>query len=215
MNFIGLIGTGAAFLKMRKAKEAYERAIDRKDCLEAVVKTYVQQRDAQYDSALGDGQYVNQNEGLNGVLASTILRVGNLADARVFSRMQITVVLTNTSDKDYIIYSAEAAVRVFGKGYGGGRRATSQVMKAGETVEIELPGAKMNFDRAVKNAICEAAGKKLITSCGRLQINGIETADIVFEYKPLSGAGSKLKARYVDVPGTLAYMMESYYPSEA
>lgn len=218
MNWISLIGAGAAFLKMQKAKETYEKAVDRKECLQAAIQTYIKQRDDQLDAALNDTQYVNQNEGLSGVLATTILRVGNLADARLFSRAQVTVVLSNTSDKDYTIYRAEAAVRVFGKVIGistAQKRNTNQVLKSGETIEIELPGGKAQFDRAVKNAICEAQGKKLITSCGRVQMNGIETADIAFTYKPKNGAGSRLRARYVDVDGTLAYMMENYYPSEA
>ena len=220
MNIVGGIGLFAALANYRKAKQVYADAMERKETLEAAVETYNKDRDSKYDSAQSDEQNQDPNDELQGVLATTVLRIGNLVGT--YCRAKITIVLTNTTNNTYMITSADAYARVFGSVVGMSednlKITTNLLLQPGEVKEIALGGgiAKIADEVAREqliDAICAAAGKKLITSCPKLTLNGIETADIVFTWKAATGAGTEKRARYVNKPGTLRYCMEAYYPN--
>ena len=220
MNIVGGIGLFAALANYRKAKQAYADAIERKETLEAAVETYNRDRDSKYDSAQSDEQYQDPNEELKGILATTVLRIGNLVGE--YCRAKITIVLTNTTENSYIIKSAESFARVFGSVVGMNeddlKITTNLLLQPGEVKEIALGGGIAKIADEVsrdqlRDAICAAAGKSLITSCPKLTLNGIETADIVFTWKAATGAGTEKSARYVNKPGTLRYCMEAFYPN--
>lgn len=220
MNFFGLIGTGAAFANYRKAKKEYDEVKEQQEVLQAAVTTYTQRRDMMFDDE-EDSSYDtnNGNAPLDGVLATTILRIGNLVGQ--LCRVQVSVVLTNTTDKPYIITSAEAATRVFGAVIGTQNEQSTKTnirLEPGDTIEVVLPGTIAQVDKSVYDklisTICDSAGKALITSCPKLNINGIETADLAFTYTrggQASGVGT-FRARYINQPGTLRYCGEAFFP---
>lgn len=217
MSILGSIGLFAAIANYRKAKKTYDDAVERQETLQAAIDSYTQDRDSKYDALLED-TYSDPNSPLQGVLATTILRIGNLVGK--YCRIHVCVVLTNTTENTYSIMSTEAVTRVFGaivsadedqKAYSG------YLLQPGETHEFYLPAAiGMIADEATRDelreAICTANGKSLITSCPKTTINGIETADIALEWRAANGAGSAKRARYVNKAGVLRYCGEAYYP---
>lgn len=220
MGLLGGIGLMAAIANYNSAKKAYDAAVEKEKGLQAAVQAAIANRDKAYEGAT-DG-VTNQNKPLNGVVASTILRIGNLANARAFQRMQVVVVLKNeTTDKTFTIRSVEALTRINNIALPTlttQRRGLNAYLKPGQTLQVELPGSKVIVPNPPKDdlkaTICAACKRRLITSCWEVDIKGIETADIAFEYTSKSGADSVKRARYVDAEGVVRYMRESFYPSE-
>ena len=219
MKLLNGIGIAAAVANYRKAKRKYEQAIEKQEALQAAIDTYTEARDSM--SSKSDDAYYNQNAPLQGILATTILRIGNLVPT--INKIQMSVVLTNTTENAYTITKVEVQPRLFGTAIGtqegvGLERELNTYLEPGETKEIQLSGAntvvQAETKSQLKSAICTAAGKKLITSCPKLNVDGIESADIVFWWKAKSGAGSAKRARYVDMPGLLRYCGEAFYPGK-
>lgn len=215
MNFFGGIGFIAALKNYKTAKTDYEDAVDKKETLEAAILNYTQWRDKKFDEM--DDYNPNANNPLEGVLVTFIFRVGNLVGK--YCRAKTSVVLTNTTSNNYSINRCEAMVRLFGVQMQYNKtqkKNTNILLKSGETIEIDLPGGVAQIPEEARgrtrDAICDAAGKKLITSCPKISLNDIATADVRIFWRAMGGAGTSKTSRYVDVPGTLRYCMEAYYP---
>lgn len=220
MGLIGGIGLVAAFKNYLEAKKAYDEAIDREKELLTAVQANIKTRDLAYE---GVEQYSDPNKPLEGVEATTVLRVGNLANVRPFNRVQVAVILTNNTDKTYWIRSVAAEVRVDGAGIPTTttqKRYTNLYLKPGKTLTIDLPGSKTILPavtkQTLKDAICAACKRSLITSCWKVKISGddLETADVRIYYTSQSGADKEKTAYYKEVQGTVNYMGEAFYPKE-
>ena len=157
-----------------------------------------------------------------GVQTTTVLRVGNLVGDK-WIRAKASVVLTNTSDKtyyisrvftdcflfDYAIYMENAIHHAYVNAY----------LKPGETMQIDFPGggAKIVDDAGndlsykMREVVCEAAGKQLVTSCMNVTIENLLKSDIQLFWKEDPEADEQEGVAYGRT-GVLIYKNESYYP---
>lgn len=222
MTGLGIIGTAAAYANYRSAKAEYEALKEQQDGLIAAVQTY---NSSKYD------EYINRQDSdpvdfMPGVKMTTILRVGNLVGK--FFRVQASVVLSNTSDTTYRINSVAADCKVLGRTVSvfefmiptpkrrEQQKAVNKSLAPGETMEINLPSGisalynekEENINGELRDLICEAACKKLITSCPKISIEGGETANIRVDW------GDDKVALSRGVKGILRYCMEAFYPKD-
>lgn len=220
MNELGIIGTAAAYANYRRAKADYEALKEQQDGLVAAVQSY---NNSKYD------EYINRQEGdpvdfMPGVKMTTILRVGNLVGD--LFRVQASVVLSNTSSETYRINSVAADCRVLGcivvplsyytKNPIPQQKAVNKSLAPGDTMVINLPSGisalynekKENINGELRDLICDAAGKKLITSCPKISIEGGVTADIRVDW------GDDKVALSRGVKCVLQYCMEAFYPKD-
>ena len=218
MNIIGGIGLAAAIANYRKANKDYNEALERVETLQAAVDTYISQRDAKFDEINSGIQY-DKNTQIPGVLCTSILRIGNLVGN--YCRVRTSVVLTNTGSAHVTITSVDANVYACGTlivSDTENKRVSYFKLEPGETKEIELPGGIASVDGptmdAIKSAICETAGKRLITSCPKTNVSNIESAKIRLTWKAASGAGDEKTALYDEPNGVLRYCGEAYYPDK-
>lgn len=95
-------------------------------------------------------------------------------------------------------------------------------LEPGQSIEVYLPhGVSMLFDPTTGNGkmgwlrdlICKAAGKSLITSCPKISIDGAITSDIRFAWNTKE-EGIKHECILRNKPGVLRYCGEAYYPKD-
>lgn len=231
MNFVGAIGTVAALANYRKAKSEYEALKEQQNGLVAAVQAY---NSSKYDEYIAH-QKVDNVDFMPGVRMTTIVRVGNLV-GKLF-RIQVSVVLSNTSSEKYHIYRVAAdcevlnlPIRVFSAGIKfedfslkadsaliPQQKAVNKDLHPGETMEIKLPAGVSalvdpetgeNKTGELRNLICQACNRKLITSCWKISIEDAETANILVSW------GDDKHAKSNNVPGVLRYCMEAFYPKD-
>lgn len=231
MNIFGGIGLAVAIANYRKSKQKYDEALERVETLQSAVNTYTSRRDSQFDkfdtTAEESGEVqLNKNEKIPGVSATTILRIGNLVGDKC--TMRVSVVLTNFGSSNILITSAEAKTYVFGSlvvpldggGINGQKKICYEKLLPGSTIEIELPGSRKaameekNAHVQLKEYICKAQGKKLITSCKKGNYLDVETADVRLTWKAGTGAGLDKEAYYPNEKGTVRYCGEAYTPGK-
>lgn len=222
MSGLGIIGTAAALLNYNNAKKEYDALKEQQDGLLAAVQTYNDTKYDDYASKL-DTKPSNLPDG---VVITTLLRVANLV-GKIF-RTQASVVLTNTSNKTYYIDKIAADCFVFDmpiyvykmkwdgllNPYNIDRIQQEIVVDkeiaSGETLEIALPKgiSGLTEDGMVKlrETICAANEKKLITSCKKTNVEGIEKADIRIIWS--DGTGS-MDGRMMGKSGILRYCGEA------
>ena len=230
MNVFGLIGTGAAWLNYKRAKANYDTLKEQYDALQAAVQTYSYNRLNNYIDTID----TNAVDLMPGVQMTTLLRVGNLV-GQLF-RTQASVILSNTSSSRYYIQSVMADCHVYDKPiivqdiditdvlafnaddavhYVAQQLLADKWLNPGETLEIPLPkgisGLPEEEREKLKDAICAACGKKLITSCYPVSLNDVEKADVQVIWTEEDGHTLKT-ARTIGLPGSLRYMGEAYYP---
>ena len=171
------------------------------------------------------------------IQVSTVLKVSYMVGK--WCNGKVSVVMTNTSDtKSYFISTIKAVcsieelpVNLFynvaltnKKASQLNPEARSQkadyILKPGETKEFEFVTGKtqiLNADgesemERVRKIICDAAGKKLITSCPKINIDGVETAFVNFFWSDITEREEELKATnecwFYELPGVLRYCME-------
>ena len=181
---------------------------------------------------------VRQNDIPDGIQTTTILRVGNLVGD--LFRTQASVVISNTSDKRYWIGKVEILCNVLGypivvyklnsiMSDNKTQLALQQVTVAkwinpGETMEINLPSGisalasedGKNMNGELRKLICDAAGKKLITSGPKISIEGAEKANIFVTYRKEGETPNDPINQYYynKKPGVLRYCMEAFYPKD-
>ena len=96
--------------------------------------------------------------------------------------------------------------------------SVGKMLQPGETLEIGFPGGTtgivnkngQNNIGELRQLVCDACGKKLITSCKSVSIEGVEKADIQILWGERQGIANEI-ARYIGLPGILRYMNEAYY----
>ena len=174
-----------------------------------------------------------------GLLWAPVLRVGNLV-GKMF-RCQASVVLTNMGTETIHIktlqlqtFIFEMPVKVFSidvdftwdpmhpidVGQSEVMQSVSvyQPIKPGETLEVILPGGVSGLgdkNSELRDLICKASGKKLITSCPKVTITDGITGDMICWW----GEDEKVLANHktfytLNKPGVLRYCGESFYPSD-
>ena len=234
MTGVGLIGTAAAWLNLNKAKAEYEALVERREGLLSAVATYMSSRLNEYYKREAESLPDNSVDYMDGVEMTTILRVGNLV-GKLF-RVQTSVVLTNLSEKTYYIKDVEAEcilydavpVWVFDLNFTqtwnqkGGKDDIPQkvvvdkFLKPGETIEIKLPHGKSalpdEYKERLVSDICNACNRKLITSCWKVSLEDIETADILITWAN-EDKKDNFKSLRTGMKGILRYCMEAFYPS--
>lgn len=218
MNPFSIIGTGAAFLNYRKAKAEYDALIDKKKALEDTIKTYQKERFGMTKDALEtiDDNSVSYPDGLQ---VSSVLRVGNLVGKVM--RAKKSLVISNIGRKTYVIVNPDLSCKVFDKGVGfekDGLPNEQIIIAPGQTIEVSSKNSIAGFENTetlakLRDYICEQSGKKYITSCGKISLDGVETADIMFQWQENKDvAPDKWKvAAWLGKPGVLRYCMEAFY----
>lgn len=246
MNIFSGIGLFAAWRNYNKAKAEYKALVERRETLLSAIQTY-----SQYHDKLHEGQMdreeleflkalaaikddnVNNPEDLQ---VTTILKVANLVGDKF--KAKIMLVFSNTSETEsYYIYRGSAicyfdnspiiedSFDIPGPEY----KYEPLCIKPGETVEFGLEKKiyKLPIIEDMRDAICEEAGKKLITSCPKTNLtDGQETADILYTWGTTAPTPSVLRndkggkytaympivrgvANYKQKPGVLRYCMEN------
>lgn len=215
MATVGLIGTGLAYLNLKKAQKEYDALKEQQDGLEAAVRMYNYSKLDAYAETID----TKDNDLPDGLLMTTILRVGNLVGKLM--RVKASIVLTNTSSSPIYVSGISAECYVFDIPVNMYRfemdptplsqvATFNQNIQPGQTVEIRLQSGISSLGDMMgelRNMICEACGKKLITSCPKIDINGGQKANISISW------GDQKNGVSLNRPGVLRYCGEAFYPN--
>lgn len=225
MATVGLIGTGLAYLNLKKAENEYNALVDQQDALIAALETM--RAGKNYEEK--DWEDPNPIDLMPGVSVTTILRVGNLVGP--FLKTKASVVISNTGSESYYIKSVTATcyvldLQVIPVDIQSGEVknqtvAVNKMIQPGEVMEIGLPGGTSaivtkegeNKLPELRQMVCDAAGKKLVTSIWyNFNIDGGEKADIRIDWSHDETNNIK---RHVTMrkPGVLRYCGEAFYPN--
>lgn len=220
MNIFTAIGTVAAYKQYQQAKSEYEALKEQQDGIDAAIAIYNSNR---LDGLLEDID-TNENDYIPGVKVSSILRVGNLV-GKVF-QAQPSIVLSNTSTNRYYIYSAAAKCEIYDvlvefqkinwNNYTAIKQSDAilvgRFLDPGETIEIQLPGGITGnpYKQELIDTICAACGKKLITSCKKINIENIVKS--YYQIHWTEENSNELKKAYQnEITGILRYCGEAFY----
>lgn len=224
----GLIATIPLFSKYKAAKAEYEALLEKQAGLQAAVASY---NSSKLDSYLA---YMAKDEPDNiypeGVFVTTVLRVGNCVGKLM--RVHNALIFTNTSNNTYYIGRCYAdskigdypvlVYKVGSSTYQRDQVGYGSELAPGQSIEVYLPHGVSSLvdpetgDRKMdylRDLICAAAGKKLITSCPKISIDGAQTANIRFAWNTKE-EGIKHTCILRNKPGVLRYCGEAYYPKD-
>lgn len=211
---LGIIATGAAFLNMRKRKKEYEELVEKREGLVAAINAY---NSSSYDAYINSID-TKETDAPAGVTVTTLLRVANLVGKLM--RVRASIILTNTGTKPIYIHSVAADCKIFceyvyvvaSDGSKVGQEIIDLVeLKPGETQEFQLRKGISSFESIgrLREAICTAAGKRLITSCPKLNLEGVEQADVRIQWDTREDLATIKEWRVIGKPGTLRYCGEA------
>lgn len=227
---LGLFAIGTAWLNYRNAKAEYEALEDKQQALQAAVDTYKMEKyedhDEHRDQMYGKEEPNDRPEQSadEQFLVSTILRVGNLVGK--YMRVHGEIVMTNLTNRPIFVNSAKVMWWIMGQriqviegGLLNGEQKCEQSIQIGKWLqpgetqgwEFEKGISAMADMGALRDAICEAAGKRLITSCPKISIEGLESACFKVSWRDESMMNGTTSFYTNDKPGVLRYMMEAYY----
>ena len=200
---------------------------------------------AQEDNSYLDRIDTKPNDMPKGLKVTTMLRVANLVGQLFYGRT--SVFLENTGDEPIFVRRVEAecsvldlALIAFKPGLSNLKRqikvaqvaGVGKAIQPGEMLEVQLDKFVSGLGEKqgeLRDLICEANGKKLITSCGKTNIDGGEKADILIQWiegdswsypedrniwsdmgKDIPAAELGLKQAYwINKPGVLRYCGEA------
>lgn len=173
-----------------------------------------------------EDEQILQNDTLpDGLHVTTILRVGNLVGKLFYGKSSI--VFINTGDTPVYVLSAQVDPSIFGdslmmfepgvKNLQNQKAAddiiiVNRKIQPGETIEIEgkrFVSVLEDMER-LRQLICDAAGKRLITSCPKLNIEKGQASDMLIKW---GGEAYKPEKQTVimKMPGVLRYCGEAFY----
>ena len=196
----------------------------------ALFEKYAAEYDQMMEEAMGEYELMNelaaierqqkQNIRPDGLKVTTLLRVANLVGNKFFKASN-TVYFTNCGDKDVYIYDIEfqcniidpetnkahSVILVDKNGNKKKQIVINGIIKAGETRTFSTGTYYSGgVDAILRKIVCNACGKKLITSCPKISIDGIETAGYMVRWKK----DGKISTFYTnDQPGVLRYVGEA------
>lgn len=257
MTGLGLAATAAAYLNYQNAKRNYEQIEERSAGVNAVVNRYQQILDEWEEKKWEDNRDKSLDE-LNakrvrpdGLMVGVLVRVGNLVGKLL--RTETTLTISNTSSKSYYIRRVQVDNKIWDVPFDvidwkskqpfDTYKEINQEIRPGQTIEIifskgigsvfDMDG-NMAMDK-LRNTICEAAGKKLITSCPKINLDRLATSNvfvwwcdpkdqqdlykksqsIVAEYGNTVAAWDKVLSLYncgtwLNLPAVLRYCGEAY-----
>lgn len=234
MTGYGLIAVIPAYKQYKDAVDYYNYLVEHQEGIAAAVRMYNENKITDHNTNTKDELYLideDENTFVPGMLFSSMLRVGNLV-GNLF-RAQSSVVFTNNGSKDVILYEIRLECTVldcpvvmfdFKKkdNQVDQRIWYNKVIKSGETLEFVFPGGITSLARdeeivtkELRQMICEAAGKKLITSCPKLNIDGGIKYDLKFDWAYADqGITYKRDCYTFGRPGVLRYCGEAFYPEK-
>lgn len=211
MNALSITGTVAAALNYKSAKAEYDALLEQKNALKAVVAMW---NNTKYDELI-EKLDSNATESMQGVKITAVCRVANLVGS--FYRQKVSLVLTNESSNTYYIGGVEAKCFAFDYQVGQMSVKADKLLEPGQTLVLDGIAANMNAQGTdvlpqLREVICAAAGKKLITSCPKLNIDGdLLTANIKILWRISNNASQEgLKEYYINgMRGVLRYCGEA------
>lgn len=214
MNPLSIIGTGIALVKYRKARNEYEQLKERKDTLEAAIATYNDFKESEVYPEVEKIYKTNEITYPDGLLVTSVLKVANLVGKIFYAKPALVV--TNTTNKKFVLFDIDVTCSIFGEVVGSSDKFVfpySIEILPNETVDIYSNKSKAGFVNPetigrLRDEICALNGKKLITSCGKTNVDGIETAHISFQWSQAGEKGEAKKAEWMAKPGLLRYCME-------
>lgn len=218
MTGFGLIAVIPAYRQYQAAINRYNDLVEYKEGLAAAIRAYNIGKNETY--LLEHMVDEKPNEEAPGLLLAPMLRVGNLV-GKLF-RVQASVVMTNTSSSPIPLskISVECSVLDVPINVYSFKESDNKVAQTvtphkqiapGETIEIKLPGGISSLgdlNGKLRDLICEAAGKKLITSCPKTSIDDGIKADIRYWW------GDNKQCYMIGKPGVLRYCGEAFYPKD-
>lgn len=218
MTGLGLIAAIPAYRQYQAAIDRYNDLVEYKMGLAAAIRAYNIGKNDRY--LLGHMVDEKPNEAAPGLLLAPMLRVGNLV-GKLF-RVQASVVMTNTSSVPIWLSKIsvecsvlDAPIKVYSFKSSDNEVAQTvspnKEIAPGETMEIKLPGGIASLgdlNSQLRDLICEAAGKKLITSCPNTSIDDGIKADIRYWW------GDNKQCYMIGKPGVLRYCGEAFYPKD-
>ena len=248
MTGLGIIPTIAALKNYKNAKAEYNNVLARYNEFQSIaealfddwtqnINDYNEAKDGEYLRHLDFGiQEDNKPEGVDAVV---LLRVANLVGKLFYA--QPVVVLSNSSKKRYSIHAIDADMAVYGSGIQlfkieanmsdlvGAKKIQNRiepnlVLNSGATMYFALPfgitGIGEESIKKLRDYICQVCGKKLITSCPKVNVIGasgkerelIDTSILVewrlYENKK-GEVGDLQTGVWVDKPGIIGYRGEA------
>lgn len=227
----GIVATGAAFLNYRSAKQDYDALVEKRDGLLSAVKMFNSQKDSDYLNYLDEQQEAQAITFPDDVKVVAVLRTAYLV-GKMF-RCIASLVFTNLSDKTYYISACGATcwvldepiiVKDLDKALSyfplqveaetiPQRTDKGFTLRPSETVEISFgKGVSAVTDMgALRQMVCDACGRRLITSCGKTSIEGGIKANIWYKWEELIDGKVDGKVKNVSIaqkPGVFRYCME-------
>lgn len=225
---LGIVATGAAYLNYRGAKRDYDNLVEKRDGLLSAVKMFNSGKDEDYIKQLEREYTLKYKTSYpDDVKCRAILRTSYLV-GKVF-RCVASVVFSNLGDKTYEIgnVSAECWVQdvpviVKDIDYALANLFTDPTapvvpqstdakatLKPCETLEVSFHGgiSAVPDMGALRQMVCDAAGKKLVTSCPKISIEDGIKANIAYRWREV-GEKDWHRAEYKQLNGVFRYCME-------
>ena len=226
MNILGIIGAAALFPKYKTAKAEYDDLKEKVESIRASVQTYNFRK---LDEYIDKTNPEKPNDFPAGLSMAPMFKVGNLVGTLFHCRMEVTI--SNTSRTPFYVRTIYAdpvifgdALPVFKSSLLDGANVLKQeavvnrIINSGESVLVDLPSGISGVPDMgkLRDVICKACGRKLITSCWKVNIeDGTAKADVMIDWSEVvDGQPAKeVKRMWVrNYPAILRYMMEAYYP---
>ena len=146
-----------------------------------------------------------------------LLRIGNMAG--VLNRAALTVYITNESEStSYLLRKVGADVYLLNEKVGFKKDQEKEInvsIAPGQTVPIQFANTECYMkDKAhrerIRKEITTKCGKKLVTSCPKVDLGNLADIDVNLEWQPRNGAGTPVKARYTNKPCEVRYCGEAF-----
>lgn len=248
MSGLGIIPTIAAFKNYKTAEKEYENVLARYNEFQGIadvifsdwvdkINKYNETKDENYFRHLD--LTVPEDNKPEGVDAMVLLRVSNLV-GKIFYAQPI-IVLSNSSKKDYRIHAIDSDFAIYDSGVQlyrlkadatdliasekiENRIEPNTVLKSGATMYYVMPlgitGLQEADMKKLRDYICAVCGKKLITSCPKVNVIGapgkereLINTSILVEWKLYDSRkgdedGAYKTGVWSNKPGMIGYRME-------
>lgn len=193
---------------------------DARETEEAIEENKLRALDAETERLIAESERDIRPEG---VQVGVLVRVGNLVGKLL--RTETTLVITNTGSDGYYIHGVYINDKIYdvpfwpmewkSKETFSKYKKIDRVINPGQTIEIIFPKGVTTVVMSdgsdgmddLRNAICEANGKRLITSCGKTNLDGIAKATVILFWSTLEEKGEMLERYeelFIQKPGITA-----------
>lgn len=226
MNITSILTlAGAALLLMKSKNESSNKSSSEEDALEAAQAAYDNATESGVDLGADEMNLEDEEDGYyyanaekNDISVFGLLRIGNLAGT--LNRGNLSVYVKNDStETSYLIRKITADVYVYNEHIGFKKELIKDVnvqLAPGQTIEIQLGNSECymsskNQRVKLRDAVKAKCGKKVLTSCRKVDLGNIGEIDVNLEWQPRNGAGTPIKSRYTGKPCDVRYIDEAFY----